>query len=567
MSFHIAIIGGGVSGLSAAYYLQKQALASGQALEITVYERKPHFGGNADTVAVQLGHWQNGHGLTGGPFIRWADLGVNDVNLATYQRLKAAMVDIGYLQHMQPLQDTTSYFTPDGNHYLTDDEALYDGVSDLRFNLAHADEGQLNALIKVVHQHAIDLVAPPPDGPPPMPVSYTVAQYFADCIARPKAMLAPTAQKMGIAINWADAAIPGRITRIRDEIYYPRISAMYFTDNVTGPGGMPLQSPFQYYRVQEGGDSGQAGQGAVQPDRCYFEFGSQHWLQTLAHALVARSTDKVKVRHHMGAPVSVKIAPGGAVVTPQGGTSVHVDLALMALHADDALRALQFNGVPTDVVIDVQNALKRVRYTRSYSVCHTDERLLPRNRNVWRTYNVQVNPLQQQVQPYRMSYVENLHQNDPRNPLLSHMGLPVFFTSIVPDLHQVQANAVLTRVTGPDVPAPLAQALPHLAQAPGPTQAGAHPDTGYTHELGGLPPGQAGKAWALFKHNVLNADCIAAQEAMQRINVDNARRPLMPLFFGGGWTNGAGLHEQCMAQSQLLTQWALQYLGSQALQR
>lgn len=73
----------------------------------------------------------------------------------------------------------------------------------------------------------------------------------------------------------------------------------------------------------------------------------------------------------------------------------------------------------------------------------------------------------------------------------------------------------------------------------------------------------AGKAWALFKHNVLNTSCILAQDAMKAINQDNAERPFMPVFFGGGWTHGAGLHEQCLEQSQKLTSWALNYMRQQ----
>lgn len=549
MSFHIAIIGGGVSGLSAAYYLQQQALSSGQALDITVYERKPQFGGNADTVVVKLGTLQDGQGQPERPFIRWADLGVNDVNLATYVKLAALMKDIGYLQHMKPLQDTTSYFTADGNAYLTDDAALYNGVSDARFNLAAADGGELSKLITVVHQHAIELVAPPAGGPPPVPVSYTVAHYFDSCIANPEGMLAATARHLKIQINWGDPAIPARITRIRDEIYYPRISAMYFTDNETGPGGMPLQSPFQYYRVQEGG---------VTPDRRYFEYGSQHWLQALARWMAQHSTDKVKVQHHMGAAVKVTVSPASAVVTPAGSTPKHFDLVLMALHADDALAALDFNGIPPDTARTIQSTLRQVRYTRSYGVCHTDDRLLPRNRNVWRTYNVLVHPQSQQVQPYRMSYVENFHQNDPLNKPLDHIGLPMFFTTLLPDLKQIQANAVLTRLNGDEVPQHLRDALPHLAHSHDPSS---HPHTGYSHELGTTHASQAGQAWAMFKHNVLNSHCIDAQASMQAFNQDNAQQPLMPLFFGGGWTNGAGLHEQCLTQSQLLTQWALRYIS------
>jgi hypothetical protein len=542
MGFSIGIIGGGISGLSAAYYLRQQALASGQALELTIYERKPLLGGNADTVAVQLGELQGPDGRPVGPFVRWADLGVNDVNLATYLRLKQMMTEVGYLDHMRPLQDTTCYFTADGQQWLTDDAALYNGVTDPRFNLAAADQGALSRLIQVVHQHAIDLVT----ATTPVPASYTVGQYFADCIAQPEARLAPTANRMHIVIDWGDPAIPARLARIRDEIYYPRISAMYFTDNRLGPAGMPLQSPFQYYRVQEGG---------VTPDRRYFAYGAQHWLAHLADWMVARNTDKVQVRVHRGRPVTVAVSPAGAAITPEGEPTQAVDLVLMTLHADDALRALNWQGVPPETAEGIRQILSTVRYTRSYGMCHTDDRVLPRNRQAWRTYNVLVHPRSEQIQPYRMSYVENFHQNDPQDPAYNQIGWPMFFTSLVPDLHDVQASAVLPRLTGAAVPAELARALPHLQD----DTPQAYPGTGYSHELAAGPTEHMGKAWALFKHNVLDLGCIQAQQAMARLNEENAQQPMLPIFFGGGWTLGAGLHEQCLAQSQHLVRWVQTY--------
>ncbi|RFA29256.1 hypothetical protein CAI21_10880 [Alkalilimnicola ehrlichii] len=84
----IAIIGAGISGLSTAYYLMQRAHAHGTPLEIQLFERKQHLGGNADTVVVNLGQRYGANGPEGA-YLRWADLGVNDVNLATYHRLKA----------------------------------------------------------------------------------------------------------------------------------------------------------------------------------------------------------------------------------------------------------------------------------------------------------------------------------------------------------------------------------------------------------------------------------------------------------------------------------------------
>ncbi len=63
------------------------------------------------------------------------------------------------------------------------------------------------------------------------------------------------------------------------------------------------------------------------------------------------------------------------------------------------------------------------------------------------------------------------------------------------------------------------------------------------------------KAWTLFKHNVLDANCLEAQAEIERYNQTNARRRFeghqegCPLLFAGGWTRGAGLQEQCLEQS------------------
>ena len=55
-TLRVAIIGGGVSGLSLAYYLQKLGGKAAQQIEITLFERKATLGGNAETVWVDLGN-------------------------------------------------------------------------------------------------------------------------------------------------------------------------------------------------------------------------------------------------------------------------------------------------------------------------------------------------------------------------------------------------------------------------------------------------------------------------------------------------------------------------------
>lgn len=58
---HVVIVGGGISGLSAAYYLQKKTAAAGVPLAVTVVEREAAPGGKIAT------HRENGFIMEGGP--------------------------------------------------------------------------------------------------------------------------------------------------------------------------------------------------------------------------------------------------------------------------------------------------------------------------------------------------------------------------------------------------------------------------------------------------------------------------------------------------------------------
>ena len=49
---HIVIIGGGITGLSTAFYLQRQAHAAGVPLRYTLVERDTRFGGKLVTDTI-----------------------------------------------------------------------------------------------------------------------------------------------------------------------------------------------------------------------------------------------------------------------------------------------------------------------------------------------------------------------------------------------------------------------------------------------------------------------------------------------------------------------------------
>jgi hypothetical protein len=241
----IAIVGAGVSGLATAYYLQQRAERAGRLLDIHLFERKSTVGGNADTVVVKLGRYIGADG-TASDFLRWADLGVNDANLATYTRMRELMADIGYDQ-MKPLQDTACYFSGDDDRPLTDDASLHFGVSDPDFSLTQADDGRL-APSSGDASGRTDLLGQ-------ITLDYTCARYFQDCLTTPRVLTAPLPTEHRDRL--ARPGPPARILTVRDRYYYPRISAMPPT---TAARGMPLQAPFNY-RLQEGG---------VTPDRRCF---------------------------------------------------------------------------------------------------------------------------------------------------------------------------------------------------------------------------------------------------------------------------------------------------------
>jgi hypothetical protein len=160
-----------------------------------------------------------------------------------------------------------------------------------------------------------------------------------------------------------------------------------------------------------------------------------------------------------------------------------------------------------------------------------------------------------------MTYVENLHQNDPVNPQYSRAGLPLFLTSIVKSLDEIPVECMLDRVKNTVRMDPgMLAALPRATQR---QLQGIPLHSGYRAANEIHHPRLSDKAWTVFKHNVLNAECIAAQDSIGNYNqavakeIAAGQQPRCTLIFGGGWTRGAGLQEQCLQQSELIAGWIL----------
>lgn len=545
---HIAIIGGGISGLSALYYLIERIRNKGQSMMLTLYEAKNALGGNAETVTVDLGIRVNtqapGHHQR---YYRWADLGVNDMNLAAYPETEKLMQAVGYLQHLKPLQNSECYWSADGKVALTDDSDVHDGVSNPDFNLNYVDGGKFAQLIKVIHQAGLDKVSDSR-----LPTSYTVGNFFEDCISQPHHMLAVAATEVGITVDWQDTELQSRIKNVRDWIYYPRISAMYFTDN-RGPHLMPLAAPFNYYRIQEGGYK--------KPQRRYFNGGAQTWLEMLSsHIQTEMISPQVQVVIRRNTPVTQVSLSANSVMLHTHQGNVEHDACIMATHADDALRVLHFSETLAQEAKTLQHIMQQVRHTRSFAVCHTYAGCMPQNKNLWRTYNVPLRAVGESCD-YNIHYVVNLHQNDYDTPAYNRAGLPLYFVSLVHDLRVIPPQSILQRVKSvEDISADIRDVLPHASLQ---HMHSAIPYSTDTSQMMHIPEGLQNKAWTMFKHNVLDAGCMQAQADLQTYQLKQAQSiadrtlPACRLFFVGGWTHGAGLHEECLIQSQQVSHWLI----------
>lgn len=414
---HIAIIGGGVSGLATAFFLTIKGH------QVSIYDKDTRLGGAAQTVRVKIGDTE-----------RWVDLGVNDFNAKQYPLL------VWFLDRLKvpykDLQDTESFSTPDGSISYT-----LDG----RWNTP-APPG-INASYERFKSEALN------DTDKEEYYNYSIAQYL---------------DRKGYPPDF------GRLN------IFPRVNGMYFAQDIK-PEEMPFRGVMHYYTLQEGFGHG------GNPARKYFDGGSGRWVEALAQAVLKTGLAQFR----LGQKVQVEGGHSHATVIHSKGERATFDACVLACHADTA-RKLLVGGV-TDRMAHLLSAFD---YYDSVAVAHTYAPLLPMDKSAWRTYNITIHEDYEQLRPYSISYVCNLHQNDPADPARNRFEEPYFFVTLNPRV-PIPDRYVLRTVEGD-------------------------------------------KAVAYFPHNIVSLEAMAAQGELEKVQGQNR------LFFTGGWTMGAGLQEECL---------------------
>lgn len=346
---HVAIVGGGIAGLAAAYYLHGKTSADGSMFACTVYEKSHRLGGNGRT-AYFVEPYQK-------PF---ADLGVNDFNLTMYRHMARMLVRLEKL----------GFPVPSGK--LNDSECFFTAREDtLQPPVAYTGD---------------DLVA---DGPEPARTIYQDLQKFTDLAEPVHTDPVYAAMSVGEFLSrnhFSDA--------FRDYFILPRINAMYFMGE-TVPEDMPIRGVMSYYSFQEGIGS------KAPADRRYFELGCDQWFLQLSKALQSRG-----VRIVTGKEVRVHHRDGALTLHVPGADNVTVDHVILAVHAD-AVPDVVRSGLPDRM----PGLLSRFRYINSIAIAHTWPGVMPADRGLWRTYNIRIQPQQaRMLRPYNISYVESMHQ-------------------------------------------------------------------------------------------------------------------------------------------------------------
>lgn len=368
---HVAILGGGAAGLTAAFFLHGQRSADGREIyRCTVFDQSARLGGNVFSAYLGEEAYQR-------PFV---DLGVNDFNTARYHNFMAVLAELaarGYPVAHAPLIDTTTWYTPRG---VTAGARTYTEA-----DLAHPDTPFLQAIAR--------------DWDAFQDVAY-------DVLHDPR---------------YADMSVDDFVA---DQKYSPefaeynlraRINGMYYS-NGRAPGAMPIRAVMSYYHLQEGiGDHKKtaahaqrlaANEPSASP-RHYFVNGASDWLRQLTRYLTARG-----VELRLGARPTAYLSEAGAwrvLSAAEGSGRVQFDHVISAVPAEEVSRAIALGLPPL-----MDTLLAQFEYLDSMAIVHADESMLPEDRARWSTYNILVYPPgTRSLRPYTITYVDRKHQGEP----------------------------------------------------------------------------------------------------------------------------------------------------------
>jgi predicted NAD/FAD-binding protein len=419
----------------------------------------------------------------------FGDLGVNDFNTARYKNFMAVLAQLekdGFPVPHEPLIDTTSWSTPRGV------------VSGAR---TYTDEDMVNWQQHVADRPWLRNIAKDWDAFQKVAHDVLTKEKYAHMTVDEFII------EQGYSYDFAEYNLRARI------------NGMYYV-NDTSPGSMPIRAVMSYYHLQEGiGDEKRNETRRSDPrplheqesPRHFFTHGASDWIEKLTRCLKERGVKFCMGKAHHSpqeppildlqtpmtnvrfAEASDTFAAKWKVISPACESGAEFDHVISAVPADRVGQVID-RGLTNRMV----TAFSHFDYYNSIGIVHNDESLLPEDKAAWSTYNILVYPPGcRMLRPYTITYVSHKHQGRNSND-------PPFVTLTPYEPIDVQKVETM---------------LDLLAQD-------REPAVGY------------------FRHNTLTSQAILEQENLHEEQGRNG------LWFTGGWTNGAGLHEEILAMSK-----------------
>jgi uncharacterized protein len=307
----VAVIGGGISGMAAAYQLAGQA-------QVVIYEAEGRLGGHARTV------------LAGKRGDQPVDTGFIVFNKVNYPHLTKLFADLDVPVADSSMTFGASFAGGRMEYALSTLGALFAS----RRNIVNPRFLRMLRDILHFNKHAEKASADP---------SLTIGELLRD---------------LGTGNYFRDYYIlplSGAIwsTPVRGILDFPAQALIRFFKNHALMG---LTGQHQWYTVQG---------------------GSVQYVHRLQAALVAQGVD---IR--LNAPVAgVQRVEGGVQVRATAAEWEAFDDVIFGTHADDTLAML------ADPSQQEKSALSAVRYQPNEAVLHSDETVMPKNRQVWSSWN------------------------------------------------------------------------------------------------------------------------------------------------------------------------------------
>jgi len=229
----------------------------------------------------------------------------------------------------------------------------------------------------------------------------------------------------------------------------------------------------------------------AEKSRKYFVDGASSWIHAACGYLEKVGADlRFNVR-----PEATRAQGDKWVIRAEGLAPETFDVVISALPADK-LGEVFGGGLPAPVA----QIAGGFEYLGSTSFFHTDTSVLPKDTGLWCTYNITIqDPHRKTDRPYVISYVSLMHQG------INNASPP--FVSVDP---QGVSDDKVLEMFGPG------------------------------DGVGKVP------ARSTLRHNTLYPQNIKGQEELP------AYQGASNLYYTGGWTTGAGLHEEVLGQSAFI---------------